>query len=74
MKIAVLGTRMVGFVAGEDAGAKESVKSLLREFGWPDEVILDLGGIRAARATEMYAPLVSAALGTYDFNVAIVRK
>ncbi|WP_433171305.1 NADPH-dependent F420 reductase [Actinoallomurus sp. CA-150999] len=65
------------FVAGEDAEAKETVKSLLREIGWPDDAILDLGGIRGTRATEMYSALlfsVSAALGTYDFNVAIVRK
>ncbi|MET7319632.1 NAD(P)-binding domain-containing protein [Streptomyces sp. NPDC005549] len=65
------------FLAGEDTGAKETVTVLLREFGWPQEAILDLGGIRAARATEMYSPLlfaVSAALETYDFNVAIARK
>ena len=37
------------FVAGEDTAAKETVKELLREFGWPDEAIVDLGGIRAAQ-------------------------
>ncbi|MEV5147554.1 NAD(P)-binding domain-containing protein [Streptomyces sp. NPDC052727] len=65
------------FVAGEDADAKATVKSLLSEFGWPDEAIIDLGGIRGARGTEMYSRLlftVSAELGTYDFNLAIVRK
>jgi predicted DNA-binding transcriptional regulator YafY len=65
------------FVAGEDLDAKKTVTTLLREFGWPDEAIMDLGGIRAARGAEMYGPLlftVSAALGTYDFNLAIVRK
>ncbi|MGW0818031.1 NADPH-dependent F420 reductase [Streptomyces viridiviolaceus] len=65
------------FVAGDDADAKEIVTSLLREIGWPDDAILDLGGIRGARATEMYSTLlftVSGVLGTYDFNIAIVRK
>jgi 8-hydroxy-5-deazaflavin:NADPH oxidoreductase len=65
------------FVAGEDLDAKKTVTTLLREFGWPDEAIMDLGGIHAARGAEMYGPLlftVSAALGTYDFNLAIVRK
>ncbi|MBI0296788.1 NAD(P)-binding domain-containing protein [Streptomyces sp. PRKS01-29] len=65
------------FVAGEDAEAKEAVKSLLREFGWPDEAIMDLGGIKAARAVEMYGELlfaVAGRLGTFDFNLAIVRK
>lgn len=65
------------FVAGDDDDAKATVRSLLSEIGWPDEAIVDLGGIRAARGTEMYARLlfeVSDALGTYDFNLAIVRK
>ena len=31
------------FLAGEDAAAKKTVKGLLREFGWPEESILDLG-------------------------------
>jgi hypothetical protein len=45
------------FVAGGDASAKQTVKRLLGEFGWPGEVIVDLGGIQAARATEMYMQL-----------------
>ncbi|MCG7202287.1 NADPH-dependent F420 reductase [Streptomyces arenae] len=64
------------FVAGEDAAAKETVTILLREFGWPEEAILDLGGIRAARGVEMYGAMtfaLSAALGTFDFNIAVVR-
>ncbi|MGZ4332960.1 MAG: NADPH-dependent F420 reductase [Gaiellaceae bacterium] len=64
------------FVAGEDAGAKETAKALLREFGWADEAIVDLGGIRAARGTEMYLPLwlsLYGSLGSGDFNIGIVR-
>jgi predicted dinucleotide-binding enzyme len=62
------------FIAGEDARAKETVLALLGEFGWPGEAIIDLGGIQAARATEMYMPLFFAlrgVLGTFDFNIAV---
>jgi 8-hydroxy-5-deazaflavin:NADPH oxidoreductase len=45
------------FVCGEDAEAKEQVTELLVSFGWPRERVLDLGGIEAARGTEMYLPL-----------------
>lgn len=64
------------FVAGEDEAAKETVKELLRSFGWTDEAIVDLGGIRAARGPEMFLPLwlsLYGALGTSDFNIGIVR-
>ena len=64
------------FVAGEDAAAKEMVKGLLQEFGWKDDTVVDLGGIRAARGTEMYLPLwlsLWGALGTGDFNISVVR-
>jgi 8-hydroxy-5-deazaflavin:NADPH oxidoreductase len=64
------------FVAGEDAAAKETVKTLLREFGWSDGSILDLGGIRAARGVEMYLPLwlsLMGVLGTADFNIRVTR-
>ena len=64
------------FVCGEDAAAKEQVAGLLQDFGWRAEAIVDLGGIDAARATEMYLPLwlrLMGALGTPNFNIAIVR-
>ncbi|WP_346763005.1 NAD(P)-binding domain-containing protein [Arthrobacter sp. Soil736] len=37
------------FMAGDDAGAKEVVAGLLREFGWRPEHIRDLGPLEAAR-------------------------
>jgi predicted dinucleotide-binding enzyme len=43
------------FLAGNDAGAKKTVRALLESFGWSD--ILDLGDITNARATEMLLPL-----------------
>ena len=64
------------FLAGDDAAAKATVKELLQAFGWTDEAIVDLGGIRAARGMEMFLPLwlsLYGALGTGDFNIGIVR-
>ena len=65
------------FVAGDDQTAKAIAKNLLGEFGWRDEQIIDLGGIRAARGTEMYLPLwlsLFGALGGGDFNIAVARR
>jgi 8-hydroxy-5-deazaflavin:NADPH oxidoreductase len=65
------------FLAGDDAGAKKAVTGLLREFGWPEEAVIDLGDIRAARGTEMYMQLyftLAGAIGTFDFNIAVVRR
>jgi 8-hydroxy-5-deazaflavin:NADPH oxidoreductase len=64
------------FVAGEDAGAKALVTRLLGDLGWPSSAVVDLGGIRAARATEMYLPLWLALMGEVGspvFNIGIVR-
>lgn len=63
------------FVCGDDAEAKAVVSALLREdFGW--RVVLDLGPLSAARATEAYVLLwmrMFQALGTPDFNLHVVR-
>ncbi len=64
------------FIAGDDDAAKTTVKELLREFGWRDANIVDLGGLRAARGTEMFLPLwlsLMQAGGSGDFNIKIVR-
>jgi predicted dinucleotide-binding enzyme len=64
------------FLAGDDAGAKAQTRDLLREFGWADDDLLDLGGIRAARGMEMYLPLwlsMMGALGTPTFNIRVQR-
>lgn len=66
----------VVFVCGEDGDAKGEVEELLESFGWPAERIVDLGGIAAARGTEMYLPLWLALygkLGIGDFNIALER-
>ena len=64
------------FIAGDHDEAKRTVAGILREFGWPDASIIDLGDISTARATEMYSRLffaVYAQLGTFDFNINLVR-
>ena len=64
------------FVAGEDADAKAVVTALLGDLGWPSSAVVDLGGIRGARATEMYLPLWLALMGEVGspvFNIGIVR-
>jgi predicted dinucleotide-binding enzyme len=63
------------FVCGNDAGAKDEVTRILKEwFGWKS--VIDLGDITAARGTESYLLLwlrLWSALGTADFNVRVVR-
>jgi predicted dinucleotide-binding enzyme len=65
----------VVFVAGEDADAKATVTSMLGDFGWPAQRVLDLGGIEAARAVEMYLPLwirlYGAVGGHHNFNIQV---
>jgi predicted dinucleotide-binding enzyme len=65
----------VVFVSGEDENAKREVVELVGSFGWPEERIVDLGGIQAARGTEMYLPLwltLYGRLGTGDFNIGLL--
>lgn len=65
------------FVSGDDAQAKSVVVGLLRDLGWDDAQVLDLGALRTARATEHLIPLYYAlrdALGTADFNYRVVRS
>ncbi|QNN54427.1 NADPH-dependent F420 reductase [Nocardioides mesophilus] len=62
------------FVAGDDADAKAVVTGLLTELGHTD--VLDLGGLSAARGTEMLLPLwlrIMQALGTAEFQIKVVR-
>lgn len=51
-------------------------RGLLGDLGWPEQSILDLGGIETALATEHVAPLFFAtakALQSPTFNVTISR-
>jgi len=64
------------FVSGDDDSAKREVTALLGGLGWPEERIIDLGGISTARGTEMYLPLWLSLYGqlqTGDFNIGVIR-
>ncbi|MER7841537.1 NAD(P)-binding domain-containing protein [Streptomyces sp. NPDC096040] len=64
------------FVCGDDEAAKTEVADLLKSFGWPEQQILDLGGLSAARSVEPVVLLwvtLSSVLHTADFNFAILR-
>ncbi|HEY0776286.1 MAG TPA: NAD(P)-binding domain-containing protein [Nocardioidaceae bacterium] len=66
------GTTM--FVAGDDAGARGVVVSLLQAFGWRD--LIEFEELSAARGMEMWLPLwirLMGRLGTADFNIRVVR-
>ncbi|MCA0430464.1 MAG: NAD(P)-binding domain-containing protein [Bacteroidetes bacterium] len=63
------------FVCGNDAEAKEEVKTILKLFGWAEKNILDLGDITKARGTEMYLPIWLSIYGATNngaFNIKIV--
>jgi predicted dinucleotide-binding enzyme len=64
------------FVSGDDEAAKAEVKGLLRDLGWKDEGIMDLGGIRTARGPEHYAVLFFEIVGVLKsrlVNIHVTR-
>ncbi len=52
-----LGEDSTVFVSGNDADAKNKVTAILKDFGWKDSEILDLGDITTARGTEGILPI-----------------
>jgi len=63
------------FICGNDMEAKQKVKSLLNEFGWKDENILDLGDISSSRGTEAILPIWLRIMGAKQsaaFNFKVV--
>ena len=64
------------FVSGNDEEAKARVVELLESFGWPDDRILDLGDITAARGQELYVAFwvrLMGPAGGPSFNIHVVR-
>ncbi|MEU9139994.1 NAD(P)-binding domain-containing protein [Streptomyces sp. NPDC048404] len=64
------------FLSGEDPQAKQTVRELLVDLGWPKEWITDLGGIQTARATEaaiLFVPHVIRSSGFTPFAISIAR-
>ncbi|MYS35950.1 hypothetical protein K388_05804 [Streptomyces sp. KhCrAH-43] len=73
---AALAQAPTAFLSGDDPQAKQTVRGLLADLGWPEEWITDLGGIRTARATEaaiLFVPHVIRASGFAPFAVSIAR-
>jgi 8-hydroxy-5-deazaflavin:NADPH oxidoreductase len=65
------------FLAGDDTDAKTTAAGLVQQFGWPAHSLIDLGGIEAARACEMYMQLyftLADRLGTFELNINIVTR
>ncbi len=63
------------FICGNEMGAKDEVKKILKSFGWIEKNILDLGDITKARGTEMYLPIWLSIYGATNngaFNIKIV--
>ncbi len=70
------GGNHINYISGNDAKAKATVRDLIRQFGWKDENIIDLGDITAARAQESVLPIwvrVMTTLNTAEFNFQIVK-
>jgi 8-hydroxy-5-deazaflavin:NADPH oxidoreductase len=63
------------FMCGNDAEAKAQAKDFIKQFGWADENILDLGDITNARGTEGILPIwlrVWNATQNGGFNLKVV--
>jgi predicted dinucleotide-binding enzyme len=65
------------FICGNDAAAKDEVRTLLLSFGWNAEEVIDLGDISNARGTEQLLPIWIRLYGKFQdgmFNFRIVRQ
>ena len=70
------GGNHINYISGNDDNAKARVKDLLKELGWKDENLIDLGDISSARAAESILLLwvkLFGILKTGAFNFRIVR-
>lgn len=64
------------FVSGDDSTAKTKATGLLRDLGWTEESIVDLGGISTAKGPEHYFIMwvcLTEALNTTALNMRVVR-
>jgi predicted dinucleotide-binding enzyme len=64
------------FVAGDDPAAKAVVAGLLREFGWPERAIRDVGALAAARGLEasvLFWVTLRLAVGHNRFNFHVAE-
>ena len=64
------------FISGNDESAKTKTKTLLTEFGWRIENIIDIGDITGARAMELYLILavrMKLLFGESIFNIKVIK-
>ncbi len=61
------------FLSGNDAGAKLAVWGLLRDLGWSDDDVIDLGGVESARGPEHYALLSFGLVGALKSEAVNIR-
>lgn len=65
----------LAFLSGDDDEAKATVRGLLGDLGWPEEQVLDLGGIVTARGPEammLLVPDVMKVRGFAPFAISVV--
>lgn len=65
------------FISGNNDDAKSKVLNILNEFGWEEDMVIDLGDISASRGTEMMLPVwlrLMNTFGTPEFNFRIVKN
>jgi predicted dinucleotide-binding enzyme len=66
----------INYLSGNDTEAKAEVKQLLKQIGWKEENLLDIGDISAARATESILPIWLRVMGVTKsgaFNFKLVK-
>jgi predicted dinucleotide-binding enzyme len=66
----------INYISGNDDEAKNVVRKLLKEMGWKNENLIDLGDISAARGAEAYLLLwfrLNQANNSGAFNLKIVK-
>jgi hypothetical protein len=66
----------INYISGNDNEAKTKVKELIKEFGWKEENIIDLGDLTAARAQESILHIWIRLWGVLNigaFNFRIVK-
>jgi 8-hydroxy-5-deazaflavin:NADPH oxidoreductase len=65
------------FISGNDESAKTRTKTLLTEFGWKIENIIDIGDITGARAMEAFLILsvrLLMSFGVPMFNIKVIKS
>jgi 8-hydroxy-5-deazaflavin:NADPH oxidoreductase len=71
----IAGGEHTNYICGNDIEAKTKVKEFIKQFGWKDENILDLGDITNARGTEAILPIwlrIWTATQNGAFNLKVV--